>query len=158
MHKFPLIQKTGWILWLLATILMFSGCSEELEEFESSFTKRLTGETNKRWVIQNFDFVFDEESLGTTRLNAPCLFNGTLVFSRQGRALEINTCRVGETFNTTWGVNVANSTIEIRGLEPYDLLELTPTRLVFGFRTQLTFNDNSVWTGLARFTYRVEAR
>lgn len=149
-------------LFLVCLLGLAGGCSEDLEPIESTFSKPLTGEISRTWKLQSFDFIFDNTSLGTIRLGNPCLFNGTVTFFRQGRELRIvDTCSgpgTNEPISTTWGVNNANSTLEISGLSVYDLKTLTPSQLVFGFATEIELTNGSIQTGFAQFTFRVEAQ
>jgi len=146
----------------LLLFVCLAGCSEEPEVTPAEYSRLLTGETSKTWRYQSFEFIFDEEDINPVNLTPPCLFSGSLVFSRQGRVLEINDdCSPldrNENIGTFWAVNNANATLTIGGLEPYTIKQLTANTLVFGFKTPVTFNSINTQTGFAQFTFKVQAQ
>ncbi|MDW7694099.1 hypothetical protein R9C00_05035 [Flammeovirgaceae bacterium SG7u.111] len=151
-------------LGLGLALLSLAGCSEDLDPIPSTYSKMLTGETQKSWRFEKFEFIFDDESIRTETFDPGCVFSGKFTFYRKGKILEIlDNCdptAEPEPISIDWGINVANSTLSLGGLDPYDLVELTPTTLVFGFKTNLSLSTNigidQDQSGFARYTYKVK--
>ena len=133
----------------LVMVFLYMGCKEDLEPRPATYSKLLTGENSKSWVLSKLFFVFDDDEfdpVDITDLLAPCEQDDLYTFYREGKVLEItegsSKCDPDAPdliARTSWDIVNASASLLYGSNVDYTLFELTSDKLVYGFKDTLTF-------------------
>jgi hypothetical protein len=154
-------------------VLLFMGCSESLEPKPATYSKLLTGDNSKSWVLSNLYFVFEDDQfdpVDITDLLLPCEQDDLYTFYREGKVLEITEggtkCDPDNPdliARTSWDIVNANASLLFGSNVDYTLFELTSEKLVYGYKDTLTFpvfEDIPVYdevVGFYEWNYKVDS-